>query len=83
MEKELRKIAEGLRVVVKTIESKMEWNETDLSDELQDISEYAKDLENLATTIPDLDDLKAIDEYQKQAENLIENAINKELEDND
>ena len=83
MEKELRKIAEGLRVVVKTIESKMEWNETDLSDELQDISEYAKDLENLATTIPDLDDLKAIDNYQRQAESLIENAINKELEDND
>jgi len=82
MEKELRKIAEGLRVAVKTIEAKMEWNETDLSDELQTISEYAKDLENLATTTPDLDDLKAIDEYQKQAENLIENAIKKELENN-
>lgn len=80
MEKELRKIAEGLRVAVKTIESKMAWNETDIFDELQDINEYAKDLENLAKTIPDLDDLKAIDEYQKQAESLIENAINKELE---
>ena len=63
MEKELLKIAEGLRVAVKTIESKMEWNETDISDELQDISEYAKDLENLTKTIPDLDDLKAIDNY--------------------
>jgi len=83
MEKELLKIAEGLRVAVKTIESKMEWNETDISDELQDISEYAKDLENLTKTIPDLDDLKAIDDYQRQAESLIENAINKELEDND
>jgi hypothetical protein len=83
MKKELLKIAEGLKIAVKTIESKIEWNETDLSDELQDINEYIKDLENIAQTIPDLDDLKAIDEYQRQAENLIENAINKELEDND
>ena len=82
MKKELLKIAEGLRIAAKTIESKIEWNETDISDELQNISEYAKDLENIAKTIPDLDDLKAIDNYQRQAESLIENAINQELEDN-
>jgi len=83
MKKELLKIAERLNIDVKTIEEKMEWNETDLSDELEDIKECVKDLENIIKAIPDLDDLKAIDEYQRQAENLIENAINKELEDND
>jgi len=82
MKKELLKIAEGLRVAAKTIESKIEWNETDISDELQNISEYAKDLDNIAKTIPDLDDLKAIENYQRQAESLIENAIKQELDNN-
>jgi len=82
MKKELLNIAEGLRVAAKTIESKIEWNETDISDELQNISEYAKDLDNIAKTIPDLDDLKAIENYQRQAESLIENAIKQELDNN-
>ena len=83
MKKELNEIARGLKSLASDMENKLNWNDTDMEEVVETILSYADDITNLVKTIPDLDDLKAIDDYQKQAENLIENAINKELEDND
>jgi hypothetical protein len=83
MKKELKQIATQLKELAILMEEKIEWGDTDWEDIIREINSYAEDIKNLAKTAIDLDDLKAVDSYEKQAENLVENAINKELEDND
>ena len=82
MKKELQKLAHGLDEVIAEIENKMQWGDTDLLDIISELEQYAKDTRNLAEVIIDLDDIKTIEEYEQKAEEIVENAINKELENN-
>jgi len=82
MKKELLKIAEGLDEVIAEIENKMEWGDTDLSDIISELEQYANDARNLADIAIDLNDIKAIEEYEQKAQEIVENAIDQELEDN-
>jgi DNA repair exonuclease SbcCD ATPase subunit len=82
MKQELQKLADGLDEIIAEIENKIQWGDTDLSDIISELEHYAKDARNLADIAIDLDDIKAVEEYEQKAQEIVENAINKELEDN-
>jgi protein subunit release factor A len=82
MKQELQKLADGLDEIVAEIENKIQWGDTDLSDIISELEQYAKDARNLADIAINLDDIKAVEEYEQKAQEIVENAINKELEDN-
>jgi hypothetical protein len=82
MNKLLNQIEQGLRRLAGEIEDKMDWGDMDFSDIILEIRQYADDIKTIKKAIPDLSDLKSIADYQEKAEKIVENQINKTIENN-